>query len=90
LGEHGYDNWLPAELRPYPPEKAQPPEAVVAFCGRLCGYDFKTKNLGSWNLRSFSSVQFRFEVLPASAEITTTMRDVRAVSVTQPGFPPVA
>jgi hypothetical protein len=95
LVQPGYESWLPAELRPYPPEKADPPASVVAFCGRLCGYDFKKKNLRSWNLRSFSNGRFRFEILPTSApdtisarriRILTTARGMRVVSVTRPGF----
>ena len=84
LAEPGYEAWLPAELRPYPPEKAEPPESIVAFCGRLCGYDFKKKNLRSWNLRSFSNVRSRFEVLPTST--TTRAHGARGVRVTRPGF----
>ncbi|MCU1308058.1 MAG: hypothetical protein JWN45_2753 [Acidobacteriaceae bacterium] len=86
LIEHGYENWIPAELRPYPPEQAEPPERIVAFCGGLCGHDFMRKNLRSWHLKSGSKVQFPFEVLSVSTDITTTARGVRIVSVTRPGF----
>src|SRR5450631_167254 len=36
------ENWIPAELRAYPPEKAEASESLINFCGGLCGRDFMT------------------------------------------------
>src|SRR5579863_6844144 len=32
------ETWIPTELRPYPPERAAPPDQFVNFCGGWCGH----------------------------------------------------
>jgi hypothetical protein len=78
------ENWLPAGLRPDPPEKAAPPPQVIDFCGSLCGRDFMRKNLRPWQLKPTRDVQFPFDILPNSAELSTDGK--RVVTVTRVGF----
>jgi hypothetical protein len=81
------ETWVPVELRPYPPEKAAPPERFFSFCGHLCGYRFMKRNLQSWPLEPGSTTHFEFDVVPASSEKTVRARgNKRIVSVTRPGF----
>jgi hypothetical protein len=86
LGEPYHNERIPAELQPYPPEKAEPPESVIAFCGWLCGRDFMRKNLRSWQLKPERKEQFAFEILAVSIAATTTERGVRIVTVSRSGF----
>ena len=78
------ENWVPAELRPYPPDEAQASERFIDFCGGLCARDFMTKNLRAWRLEPTSAVQFPFDVVAASAEPAQGQK--RVVTVTRPGF----
>jgi len=80
------DTWLPVGLRPYPPEKAAPPDQFVDFCGSWCGHEFMRRNLQTWPLNPDSKLHFPFDVLPASSEVKTRERGKRIVSVTRPGF----
>jgi hypothetical protein len=79
-GEH----WIPAELRPYPPDEAEASRRFIDFCGALCGRDFMTKNLRAWRLEPTSAVKFPFEIVPTSAEPARSEK--RVVTVTRPGF----
>jgi hypothetical protein len=80
------DSWIPKELLPYPPEKADPPVELVSFCGSWCGHEFMKRNLKSWSLKPDRKVHFSFDVVPASVEAATTKREKYIVSVTRPGF----
>jgi hypothetical protein len=80
------ENWIPAELRPYPPEEAEASEHFIDFCGSLCGQDFMRKNLRAWQLKATSGMQFPFDILPTSAEPSPAEGGKRVVSVTRPGF----
>jgi hypothetical protein len=75
------DNWIPAELRPYPPNEAEASERFIDFCGAFCGRDFMAKNLRAWQLKPASAVRFPFDILATSAE-----GGKRVVTVTRPGF----
>jgi hypothetical protein len=87
LVERGYDEHIPWELRPSPPEKSEPSESMANFCGWLCGHDFIRKNLRSWHLTSASTnTQFRLNILPRVPDATSAKREVRLVSVTRAGF----
>jgi hypothetical protein len=87
LVEPGYQEWIPAELRPYPPDKIDPPESIVAFCGRLCGNDFLTKNLDSRKLKPGTiPKKFPFVILSFGAETVATTRGICTVRITRPGF----
>jgi hypothetical protein len=78
------ENWIPAELRPYPPNEAEASERFIDFCGALCGRDFMTKNLRTWRLKPTSAVKFAFDIVPTSAE--PAQGEKRVVTVTRPGF----
>lgn len=80
------ENWIPAELRPYPPDEAEASERFIDFCGALCGRDFMTKNLRAWRLKPTSAMQFPFDIVPTSAEPSPAEGGKRVVTVTRPGF----
>jgi hypothetical protein len=80
------DNWIPAELRPYPPDEAEADQLFTDFCGSLCAREFMTKNLRSWRLQPTSVVQFPFGIVTTSAEPSSVDGGKRVVSVTRPGF----
>jgi hypothetical protein len=80
------ETWIPKELRPYPPEKAAPPDDFVSFCGRWCGHEFMRRNLKAYPLNPGSKVRFPFDVLHESSEVTARERGKQIVSVTRPGF----
>jgi len=86
LSDNSYREHISAELQPYPPEKAEPPERVIGFCGWICGHDFMRKNLRSWQLKPEPKEQFAFEILPISITTTPTQLGVRIVTVSRPGF----
>jgi hypothetical protein len=78
------ENWIPAELRPYPPDEAEASARFIEFCGALCGRDFMTKNLRAWRLEPTSAVRFPFDIVPTSVE--PAQGEKRVVTVTRPGF----
>jgi len=80
------ESWIPAELRPYPPDEAEASERFIDFCGALCGRDFMTKNLHAWRLKPASATQFPFDLVPTSAEPSPAGSGKRVVTVTRPGF----
>src|SRR3984957_5808988 len=49
------ENWIPAELRPYPPDKAEASKDLIDFCGAWCGRAFMAKNLRAWRLEPSST-----------------------------------
>jgi hypothetical protein len=80
------ENWIPAELRPDPPDEAEASERFTHFCGALCGRDFMTKNLRPWRLKPASALRFPFDIVPTSAEPSPAEGGKWVVSVTRPGF----
>jgi hypothetical protein len=80
------EDWIPAELRPYPPDEAEASERFIDFCGAWCGRDFMTKNLRAWRLMPTSAMKFRFDIVPTSSEPSPTEGGKRVVTVTRPGF----
>ena len=80
------DNWIPAELRPYPPDEAEASERFINFCGAFCGREFMTKNLRAWPLKPAAAVRFPFNIVPTSTEPSPAEGSKRIVTVTRPGF----
>jgi hypothetical protein len=80
------ENWIPAELKPYPPDEAEASERFIDFCGAFCGRDFMTKNLHAWRLKPTSTPEFAFDIIPAPAESSSAGGGKRVVTVTRPGF----
>ena len=80
------ESWIPAELRPYPPDEAEASQLFIDFCGALCGRDFMTKNLRAWRLKPTLAMQFPFDIASTSAQPSPAEGGKRVVSVTRPGF----
>jgi len=77
------ENWIPVELRPYPPDKAEASKDLIDFCGAWCGRAFMAKNLRAWRLEPSSTMRFPFGIVP---EPSYTQDEKRIVTVTRPGF----
>ncbi len=81
------ENYVPLELRPYPPDKRHPPQEFVDFCGNFCGREFMRKNLTRWPLRPNTHASFDFAIVEADDQ--QWIRSARrVVLMSRVGFDP--